>query len=106
MALTKYDVTLADGRVLTVTPNLVDKIAFEVHLRNNKHLGSISDNVMRMQAFWGWSAAVREHGLEISWDEFLEGGQCIDVRERQDDDDTTEAVDGLGEGIPAGQHTS
>lgn len=110
MALEKNDIHLSDGRVLVVTPSLFDKIAFENHLRVNKRLGGLSENLILMQAFTAWSAARREHGLEVSWEQFLEGADgsqvhALDVAPHDTDDDT-EAVDGVGEGMSADQPSS
>lgn len=98
---TKLDIELADGRSLVVTVTLLDKVAFEVYIRNNPRFGSLGDNVIRMQAFWAWSAAKREHGLDLTWEEFLDGGAALDVSPHQDVEIVdVEEVDGLGEGIP------
>jgi len=106
MALEKNDIHLSDGRVLTVTPSLFDKIAFESHLRANKRLGSLSENIILMQAFTAWSAARREHSLAVSWDQFLEGADsdqvhALDVVPYDDESDDAEVVDGVGEGMSA-----
>lgn len=103
--LKRYTVVLSDGRNLTVTPTLLDKVAFEVYLRANPRLGGIADNAFRLQGFTCWSAAKREHGLDITFDQFLEGKDpsqphAIDI-ELQHDTIEAEEVEGLGELIPS-----
>jgi len=102
----RFELTLSDGRTVTVTRTIRDQVACETYFRANKRLGSMSDAPFRGLAFISWSAAKREGLIDVTFDQFLEGTDpnlvyLIDS-EGTDDEDEDE-VEGLGEDMPADQ---
>lgn len=98
----KFELTLSDGRTVTVTRTIRDQVACETYFRANKRLGTFSESPFRALAFTAWSAAKREAGIDVSFDQFLEGTDpnlvfLLDVEGVDDEDDENEVV-GLGEG--------
>lgn len=75
-APTRIEITYLDGSSDTVTPALVDGIAFEQHLRANPALGELRQNAIRAAAYRAWHALHRRAKLDSStrcpeWDDFI-----------------------------------
>lgn len=108
--MTHYQIELSKGEPLVVQTTLLDKVAFETYLRNNKSLGGISENSMRGLGFTTWNAARRAGTYTDSFEQFLEGTNpdepsCVDIKvvEVTYADDLTEESEhsSLGESMPA-----
>lgn len=99
----KFDLTLSDGRTVTVTRTIRDQVACETYFRANKRHGSFTESPFRALAFTAWSAAKREQLVDVTFDQFLEGTDpnlvfLLDVEGVDDEDDDETEVVGLGEG--------
>ena len=83
----------ADGRVVDVTTNIGDTLAFESVLRKNKSWGTLTENTMTLFHFKAWNALKRS-GDTISWDEFSSGSTAaLDVTSHDTEDETEDQTE-------------
>lgn len=97
MALQTYYLTFIDDREpISVAPIFADSIAFETHLRANRHLGKLVDNAILSTGYRCWAALRREGRISDTWDAFAAALADIEIEQSADLDADEYALDEAG----------